>query len=74
MLEYFCFKIKNFEEYSKKNSVDKLNYEIHLKERLSEKFRLVIFPTCTVATVLVRIWPEKSKISFIRFLVFIFKS
>lgn len=60
MLEYFCFKIKNFEEYSKKNSVDKLNYEIHLKERLSEKFKLVIFPTCTVATVLVRIWPEKN--------------
>lgn len=63
-LRYFCYKIANFEEYSKKNPEERLNYEIQLKARLCEKFQLAIFPTCALATVLVKIWQEKSKEQF----------
>lgn len=59
MSMFFCFKIKNIEDYLKLKKEDRLNYAIELKNKLHEKFQLAVFPTCNFDTVLVKTWNDR---------------
>ncbi len=59
MSMFFCFEIKNIEDYLKLKKEDRLKYAIELKNKLNEKFQLAVFPTCSFDTVLVKTWPGK---------------
>ena len=67
MSKFYCFEIKNIQDYLKLKNEDKLKYVIELKEKLIEKFQLVVFPTCNDSTVLVKSWPDREPFDCIKY-------